>query len=267
MLNRLRGRPHTPGDEQPGRALIGLLVCNLPFFRRFTHCFLLVVSGVLAGTLEPLLAGKTISSATAEELATGPAMASGPISFDIPSQPLAMALRAYSGAARVAVLVDGELTAGRHSAPVSGTLSREVALRSLLLGTGLTVRYATPAAFTLVSMAALDSRSNSRDYRVYFLAVQTALTQLLCQNEQTRPGHYRMALQLWIDQSGSVARSEFLSLTGIRERDTIIADSLKKMAIEMSQPAGLPQPVTVVVFPRASGQDTECAPRVTGSQR
>ncbi len=267
MLNRLRGGPHDPRDERAGLALNGCPIRNLSLSRltaRLAHGLLIVAGGTLSGAVEPLQAGQAISITTAE--ATGPATSTGHTSFDIPSQPLSTALRAYSAVTRVAVLVDGELTAGRQSAPVSGLLSHEGALRSLLAGTGLTVRYATPAAFTLVPVPA-DPQANSRDYSLYFLAVQTALKRVLCQNEETAPGRYRMAVQLWIDRSGTVARSEFLSPTGIRERDAIIFDGLKKLVIEMPQPAGLPQPVTIVVAPRASGQEAECARRVTGSQR
>lgn len=269
MLNRLRVGPHDPRDERAGHTLIGFPIRSASRSRRTGRLalgLLIVVGGVLAGVVEPLQAGRTISIATAEEAAAGLATTTGHMTFDIPSQPLATALRSYSAVAKVAVLVDGELTAGRHSAPVNGVLSHEGALRSLLAGTGLTVRYATPAAFTLVPVPA-DPQSGSRDYSLYFLAVQTALKRVLCQNEETRPGRYRMALQLWIDRSGAVVRSEFLSPTGIPERDTIISDGLKRLAIEMPQPAGLPQPVTIVVAPRARGQDTECASRVTGSQR
>lgn len=242
MLNRLRGR-----------------------LWRLAHCVLIVVGGVLAGS-GLFQAGKTISIATAEEVASPSTRTTGHTTFDIPSQPLATALRAYSAVAKVAVLVDGELTAGRHSAPVNGVLSHEGALRSLLAGTGLTVRYVTSAAFTLVPMPA-DLQGGNRDYGPYFLAVQTALKRVLCQNEETMPGRYRMAAQLWIDRSGSIARSEFLSPTGTPERDAIISNGLKRLVIEMPQPAGLPQPVTIVVAPRAAGQDTECTSRVTGSQR
>jgi hypothetical protein len=269
MLNRLRGGPHDPRDERAGLALNGCPLRNLSLSRltaRLAHGLLIVAGATLSGAVEPLQAGQAISITTAEEVATGPATSTGHTSFDIPSQPLSTALRAYSAVTRVAVLVDGELTAGRQSAPVSGVLSHEGALRSLLAGTGLTVRYATPAAFTLVPVPA-DPQANSRDYSLYFLAVQTALKRVLCQNEETAPGRYRMAVQLWIDRSGTVARSEFLSPTGIRERDAIIFDGLKKLVIEMPQPAGLPQPVTIVVAPRASGQEAECARRVTGSQR
>jgi hypothetical protein len=214
---------------------------------------------------EPLQAGGITS--IAEEFMTDPATTTGRIIFDIPSQPLAAALRVYSAAARVGVLVDGELTAGRYSAAVTGTLSPEGALRNLLAGTGLTVRYATPVAFTLVPAPTDPLRNSSQDYGHYFLAVQTALKRVLCQSEGTKPGRYRMALQLWIDPSGTVARSEFLSPTGIRERDALISGGLRNLIIDMPQPTGLPQPVTVVVVPRASGQDAECARRVTGTQR
>lgn len=292
MLNRLRGGAQRFGAErrEAGSTLIGVLICNLscdfagrPFriaadetaARRDMSCraarsarFLLAIAaGVLSEGLESLQHGGAISVAMAQELMTEPAAAASHVVFDIPAQPLAAALRAYSAATRIGVLVDGELTAGRSSAAVAGALSPEQALRTLLTGTGLIVRYAAPAAFTLVPAPADAPRSSSRDHSRDFLAVQTAVKRVLCQSEETQPGRYRMALQLWIDPSGTVVRSEFLSATSSRERDALVSAGLKNLTIEMAQPASLPQPVTVVVLPRAPGQGTDCVRRVTGTQR
>lgn len=229
---------------------------------RLARCLPFILGGALSAALH---AGGTVSTAAVEEVLTGRPTA-GRIAFDIPSQPLAMALRAYSAATGVGVLVDGGLTAGRHSAAVTGVLAPEEALQTLLVGTGLAARYAAPTAFTLVP-ARPDQPRGSSDHSHYFLAVQAALKRVLCQREETQPGRYRIALQLWIDQSGAVLRADLLGSSGTLERDALISDVLKGVTIEPPPPAGLPQPVTVVVLPRPSARSTDCVRRDTGPDR
>ncbi len=58
-------------------------------------------------------------------------------SFNIPSQDLGGALRAYARAARQQVSFDGALVRGKLSAPVSGRYTADDGLRALLAGSGL----------------------------------------------------------------------------------------------------------------------------------
>ena len=61
--------------------------------------------------------------------------------YHIPSQPLDLALQAFSRTSGVQVLYESELAEGRRSTPVEGRLSGEAALRGLLAGNDLVVHY------------------------------------------------------------------------------------------------------------------------------
>src|SRR5215470_7071332 len=71
------------------------------------------------------------------------------VSFDIPVQSLSSALVEFADKTGKAALIDGELTNGLQSSPVKGYLSPSDALRILLAGTGLSIRYAGARAFTV----------------------------------------------------------------------------------------------------------------------
>ena len=71
--------------------------------------------------------------------------------FDIPAQPLELALNAYGGATQIQLMVDAELIAGLRSSPLKGTFAPETALGILLGGTGLAPRAIDDQGFTLVS--------------------------------------------------------------------------------------------------------------------
>jgi hypothetical protein len=192
------------------------------------------------------------------------------ITFKLPALPLAAALDAYSKLTGYAALVDGELAAGRVSAPVRGTYTPREALRRLLVGTGLTARYASETAFTL--LAEDDARTQGGDrgapgaiatdrspaLRRYAGIVQTTLKRALCPSAQTRPGQYRAAMQLWIDKSGVVRRVHLLASTGLKQRDAAIERVLAQLVIDQPPPPALPQPLTLLLVPTATGEPEQC---------
>jgi hypothetical protein len=194
-------------------------------------------------------------------------MAASRMDFDIPPQPLATALAAYGAATGIAVLVDGELATGRTSAAVSGLHAPREALRLLLEGTGLVARYASPTAFTLareepVAKPSADKRSTASpgpEWLGYAAVVQSTLQRALCPSAQTRLGQYRAAMQVWIDKAGVIRRVHLLASTGIGARDAAIARTLSDLVIDGRPPAGLPQPLTLLLAPTADGLPEDCA--------
>jgi hypothetical protein len=188
-------------------------------------------------------------------------------SFDIPSQSLATALSSYSSATGVGVLVDGDVTVGRVSAPVKGAFMPAVALQAMLENTGLTARYVTPTAFTLVP-AAPEQGGGAGQYREhYFALIQAAVVRALCKRTETRPGQFRSALRLWIDRSGLVQRSEMLSSTGRSDRDVAIDELLKNLSIGARPTFDLPQPVTVILLQRGQDAAADCPALDAGLRR
>lgn len=226
------------------------------------------------------LAVATASSTVAPIPASAQQDAAGQIAFDIPAQPLPLALGAFSHATGQAVLVDEILTSGRQSAAVKGWLAPGLALETLLQGSGLAVRYVNAGSFTLAPAgvargsapqsvardAGIGADGRPSDYRSYFAAVQASLRAALCQRQETRPGLYRVGLRLWLGPSGAVTRSELLSSTGNRNRDAMLAQVLSTVIIDEPPPATLPQPVTVVLMGHRPETADECRPAEAGER-
>ncbi|TXL72998.1 TonB-dependent receptor [Vineibacter terrae] len=103
-----------------------------------------VVMAVLAATFFPA-AGVHAQPAPASR----PTLVAQTRPFNIPAQPLDSALAAYAAATGVQVLYDSRITSGLRSGGVTGPLAPEEALRRLVAGTGLLVRFTGPRAATL----------------------------------------------------------------------------------------------------------------------
>ncbi|MCK9910797.1 hypothetical protein MXD81_16740, partial [Microbacteriaceae bacterium K1510] len=60
--------------------------------------------------------------------------------------------------------------------------------------------------------------------------------------------------------SGAVARVELIGSTGSEDRDRVYAAALHSLSIGEAPPQDMPQPVTLMVLPRASRVAAECPP-------
>jgi hypothetical protein len=191
--------------------------------------------------------------------------------FDIQAQPLVTALRAYSETTGLAVLVDDSLAAGRRSPGVRGNFAAPEALSRLLQGTGLVAHYASDRAFTLMPLAANDGAAPAASpgeaaadapaaasVERYAGQVQRGIERALCGSEETRPGSYRLAMQLWLGADGAVARTHLLGSTGQPGRDARIVAQLGGLRFE-PQAGTLPQPITVLLRPQPPGQAFDCS--------
>jgi hypothetical protein len=184
------------------------------------------------------------------------------VAYDIPSQSLGGALDVYAAASGAQVLYETSLTAGRTSAPVQGTFTPEAALRILLTDTGLTARRTDVDAITILRepREAAEAPAIVPDAR-FLGALQAGILDALCRGGETRPGNYRMALQLWIGPAGGIQRASLLSSTGDEARDAALTSLLQKVSTGARPPPGLKQPVTLAIVPRSPLQQSECAPR------
>ena len=77
----------------------------------------------------------------AAEQRDGSVESSVSMEFDLPAQPLALALERYSVASGWQIIYDSNLATGLRSAGVRGNLPPSAALRMLLAGTGLVPQY------------------------------------------------------------------------------------------------------------------------------
>jgi len=197
------------------------------------------------------------------------------IEFDIGAQRLGDAIAAFSRATGLDVLVDGE-DAQRPAGAVRGRLTAAQALEALLAGTGLEARHAT--ATSVVIQAARgpaapawqpgteapefeESGFHGGDvlYQSYAAQVQQALRASLCGASETRPGGYRLALQVRLDARGTVERFRLLSTTGQTSRDAAVLRKVRTLAIGTPPPASLPQPLVILLLPEGPDAESACA--------
>jgi len=152
---------------------------------------------------------------------------------------------------------------------VRGEFTPEDALRRLLAGTGLRERYTSDKAFTLMpavdtdigiaNMAPSAAPAETADTVVvsYGAALQAAVEAALCRTPLTRPGEYRLALQVWVDGSGQLHRLRLLGSTGREERDKAVESILGGLHVD-PPPPGLAQPLTLLLLPAGASRPAHC---------
>lgn len=188
-----------------------------------------------------------------------------PLRFAIAAQPLAAALNSYSTVSGVELYYDGELVLSRRSSRVNGMLEPDVALRELLIGTGLVARLTGSNSLTVV--AATPSRVADTAVEAYFAAIQERVAQVLCSRAETRPGAADVLFQLWLTSTGAVQRARLLDAPGDRVRADAFATAVRKVHVGAAPPDGLPQPITIAILARDDGEPTGCARSSTAAAR
>lgn len=195
------------------------------------------------------------------------------LAFKIPRQPLMTALQAYSTAARVDILYETGVEQDRMSAAIEGEFTREAALKELLGTNDLVIRYARADAISLVDpkvqaadlppsalLASADmaldilhvtapgENPENRDaLSTYVGAIQADIQQALKKAQATRGANYRVGLNLWIDPSRAIRKTEVFRSTGRGDRDVAISDALQGLIFRQAAPPNTPQPVRVMV--------------------
>lgn len=190
------------------------------------------------------------------------------IHFDLPAQPLAVALDAYAAASGRSVLFPDTLVAGRVSAPIHGSYGGREALDLMLAGTGLIADdVGTPGvdAFVLKPSGASGpeppppAAASAHAIDRYGGLVQARLLRVLCDDMLTAPGDYRALLRLAVDDRGK-ADVRLLGSTGDGRRDAAILRALGRTRF-IAPPADVPQPLTLLILPRTEIAGTDCPPR------
>jgi hypothetical protein len=242
----------------------------------------------LAGCLACLCILSATGPAHAQAVDASESAAIALFRFDIQAGWLGQALDEYSNLTGLAILIDSA-NAQHRTGALSGMYSAADALQKLLSGTGLQGRYAD--ARSIVITASSDARqavaapdgpdfqdsqdsvsdiagiqNGGADYRVYIGRVQQALRTTLCGSAGTRPGPYRLALQLRFDARGRVERFRLLDTTGDAARDGAVARAVQAMAVGAPPPPSMPQPVSILLLPEAPNAHTDCAPPAAGER-
>ncbi|ARP95377.1 STN domain-containing protein [Bordetella genomosp. 13] len=187
-----------------------------------------------------------------------------PIEFNIPSLALHEALQRYSRATGLSLLYDGELVRGKMSPALHGRHTAPRALARLIEGTGMTARYTSHDALVLVpddraapTPGALPAPGPETLRRRYYAHVQRQVLQALCRDPATRPGGYRTALRFRIDDAHAVAQLE-VHAQDRPELEQQIRQRLSGLSLDAPPPAGVAQPLTLVVLPAPRGGSGSC---------
>jgi iron complex outermembrane receptor protein len=106
-----------------------------------------------AAAIVVMMSGAVIGSASAQTV-TSQQGTSQAIAFNIPAQDLGGALNAFADRAGLRLLFPSNTVAGRHSAGLAGTWTRNQALTRLLAGSGLTYRFTSTNTVTIADSAA-----------------------------------------------------------------------------------------------------------------
>jgi hypothetical protein len=213
---------------------------------------------------------------TVGAVANEKAVGSAKLAFDIPAQSLATALQAYSEVSGVHVMYESDSSIGRRSSAVKGEFTREEALRILLGDDDLIVRYARADSVVLLNPAqahrdeppealrasadiALDTlhvgkAQNEPDRGAladYISVIQQDVQQALRKRGRSTSGSYRVGVELWVDPSRTIRKTEVFQSTGDRDRDVAVAEALQGVIIRQAAPANTPQPVRVMIVVRS----------------
>jgi hypothetical protein len=240
------------------------------------------MTGIRASTSILLLAACSVfgsalmmQGAQAQNVGLNNGAPPGVLHFELPAESLADAVEAFGRMTGLSVLVGSKLLGGRVSAAVSGDYAPREALQRLLVGTGLQASFTSADGAVLVpgppssppAVVLHDANSappiagaqrDGADYRSYAAMLQTRLADALCRSPQTRPGSYRLLVQLRIDGAGAIVASQLVESTGIAERDLAIEREIRSVTLDSPPPPGMQQPVTILFRPQDDRVNTDC---------
>ncbi len=184
------------------------------------------------------------------------------LDFNLPVEPLDLALEAFGRISTEQLLLDASITDGLRSNPVVGRFTPEAALRQMVSGSGLAVRAVEGQGFAIVPAATGSISASLREaapssvqrFESYSATIQSALGRVLCRRADTAPGAYRTMARLWIGSGGMVDRAELLTSSGNADRDALLKVRFSGLSVG-APPAGLPQPITLLVTSEGASAD------------
>ncbi|NVO17640.1 MAG: hypothetical protein HXX10_26730 [Rhodoplanes sp.] len=184
------------------------------------------------------------------------------VRYDLPPQPLGETLRAIGVIGGVDVVARGGVVAGFRAPAVRGELTPRQALDKAVSTTNLVVMSLEAGGFSLAVRNAAPPDLGPASAAVLFgpfaSLIQASVMRQLCRYDNTRPGSYRLPLQLWIAPSGRIERAALLGSTGVAARDAAVVEQLTGLRIAERPPMGLPQPATLLLLPQP-GRPSPCA--------
>jgi hypothetical protein len=184
--------------------------------------------------------------------------------FDIPAQPLADALFAYSATTGLEVFYDGSLAFGQRSTAIKGVFTPIGALEAMLRGTGYvpkTSQYVDAISIVTAprELATFQAAALAR-FEPYLALMQSRIAEVLCKADETKSDDRDIMISFWLDPSGRISRAQLWDATLSADRRRSILAGLQGLDVGQATPAGLPQPLAMVIFPPSSPDETGCPP-------
>jgi hypothetical protein len=194
-----------------------------------------------------------------------------PVPFDIPAQPLDAALAQYFSVTGVQLLYDSMLTSGQRSTRVKGRFTPREALRRLLSGTGLVVRYSgtdaaiittqsgdnpsslVPLGRVVVREEVAPARLQSVERLAYYGLLEEELYACLQASEHTERLRFSLIVHLSISADGKLSEIVVHRSSGNSRTDTLVVETLFQ-AVVSPPPYGLQQPLAIVLRGTRSSQ-------------
>lgn len=251
---------YNPGPKsapkQSGRVLFTFGMSSARFLQCLTVMVLLGIFSAV-GAIGPRAYAQTGAS-------------EAPVQFDIPEQPLGSALAQYFSVTGVQILYDSALAAGHRSNRVKGRFTPRDALRQLLNGTGLIVRYSradvatitapsgtgqaplVPLGRVVVREEVAPVRLMSVERLAYYGLLEDELHALLQASESTQRLSFSLTVHLSIAADGSVNTIAIPRSSGDSRTDALVTQALGQ-AIVSPPPADLQQPLAIVLRGLKSG--------------
>lgn len=188
--------------------------------------------------------------------------------YDIPAQPLASALVSFANRARVSIAYDEDLIAKLRSTPAKGRLSPQIALATLLQGTGLTARFTGPRSVIIfdprspeaAAQATVAGIATNRPTMTFDLAVVSAprrigrdpaaMTEYLRRAENEvqamfagdpayQGSAFDMRIAITVTVNGTVESVTLLRPSGNEARDALVRELVLGRQIGAPPPEGV----------------------------
>ncbi|WP_425454926.1 TonB family protein [Hephaestia caeni] len=162
------------------------------------------------------------------------------------------------------MLYDSELAAGHRSTRVSGTYTPRDALRRLLSGTGLIVRYSRTDAAIITRPGAIEQpplvplgrvvvreriappRFLSVERLTYYAQLESELHAHLVSSERTGRLAFSVLVHLQVSSDGRLSDVAIRRSSGNRKTDALVAEALLRATVS-PPPDGLVQPLAVAL--------------------
>lgn len=187
------------------------------------------------------------------------ALPAATIAYDIPAQSLETALNAYMLVSGVQVLYETALTENRRSRELQGNFAPELALTQLLEGTGLAGRRTAPNVFVVMRSPSVPMTSSVQPDGRFLAALQAKLMAALCSTPETRPGGYKVGIDVWVGANGVIVQTALVGTTGEATRDQAMHRLLQGISIGVPPPSGLRQPLFLTISGRTPRESGDCA--------